>query len=572
MLSTRSSGKRIATGRYNLADGSFWVYEYDSLGQVKSGKRHWSDWTPVAGQQFEYGFDDIGNRTSTKAGGDSSGGNLRSASYTANNLNQITQRDVPAYLNVIGAASATATNVNVNNVMAYRRGEYYRVELNPDNSSAVWQSVTNRAVQNGTTNSVTGNLFLPKHAEAFSYDADGNLTNDGRWAYVWDGENRLRSLTSRPSSPAGSSNALHFAYDWRGRRVSKTVSNYSGSAWSKVLDEKYLYDAWNLLSSLNASNSAVVLAFLWGGMQSAGGVGELLAVKANGVSVTFAAYDGNGNITALINAAGGDALANYEYGPFGEVIRCSGGAAKTNPFRFSTKFQDDETDFHYYGYRYYDPSNGRWLSRDPIEEEGGDNLYAFVENDSVDNSDVLGLYPAEVRSIHYSDHGSAEPDGRTDTHYVVIDDLIYGQVPMNVSHSKLAAGITAHLDDSFSTSIMAWTQLGNVPAGKSLNMSTDLNGTITVCCSCPATEVHANFSLSASISRIGAANANFEDAAAFARSRNRTDKQTGSRTKQLNSSYCTTFKFDLGQKWIDQLRTGSTLSQVRISVQFDCTD
>ena len=27
------------------------------------GKRYWNDWTPVAGQQFEYGFDDIGNRT-----------------------------------------------------------------------------------------------------------------------------------------------------------------------------------------------------------------------------------------------------------------------------------------------------------------------------------------------------------------------------------------------------------------------------------------------------------------------------------------------------------------------------
>jgi YD repeat-containing protein len=39
--------------RVNLADGSFWMYEYDSLGQVTSGKRYWSDGTPVAGQPFE---------------------------------------------------------------------------------------------------------------------------------------------------------------------------------------------------------------------------------------------------------------------------------------------------------------------------------------------------------------------------------------------------------------------------------------------------------------------------------------------------------------------------------------
>ena len=90
--------------RVNMADGSFWLYEYDKLGQVVSGKRYWSDWTPVAGQQYEYAFDDIGNRSSTKSGGDSAGAGLRSASYTANALNQYSSRDVPAYLNVLGIA------------------------------------------------------------------------------------------------------------------------------------------------------------------------------------------------------------------------------------------------------------------------------------------------------------------------------------------------------------------------------------------------------------------------------------------------------------------------------------
>jgi hypothetical protein len=51
-----------------LQDGSFWFYEYDNLGQLRSGKKFWSDGTPVAGQQFEYTHDHIGNRTQTKAG------------------------------------------------------------------------------------------------------------------------------------------------------------------------------------------------------------------------------------------------------------------------------------------------------------------------------------------------------------------------------------------------------------------------------------------------------------------------------------------------------------------------
>ena len=46
----------------------------------------------------------------------------------------------------------------------------------------------------------------------------------------------------------------------------------------------------------------------------------------------------------------------------------------------------------YYGYRYYDPMTGRWPSRDPIEEDGGMNLYGFVGNDSLNSVDLLGLY------------------------------------------------------------------------------------------------------------------------------------------------------------------------------------
>jgi RHS repeat-associated protein len=78
-------------------------------------------------------------------------------------------------------------------------------------------------------------------------------------------------------------------------------------------------------------------------------------------------------------------------GPFGELLRATGPMAKANPFRFSSKYQDDETDLLYYGYRYYSASSGRWNSRDPIEERGGAHLYAFVGNDSISRIDAFGL-------------------------------------------------------------------------------------------------------------------------------------------------------------------------------------
>jgi RHS repeat-associated protein len=64
---------------------------------------------------------------------------------------------------------------------------------------------------------------------------------------------------------------------------------------------------------------------------------------------------------------------------------------RANPFRFSTKYQDDETDLLYYGYRYFNGSTGRWLSRDPIEETGGLNLYEFALNSPVERVDKNGL-------------------------------------------------------------------------------------------------------------------------------------------------------------------------------------
>lgn len=52
-------------------------------------------------------------------------------------------------------------------------------------------------------------------------------------------------------------------------------------------------------------------------------------------------------------------------------------------------------EIHKYGYRYYDPVTGRWPSRDPIEEEGGLNLYGFLDNDGVNWWDLLGMAAGE---------------------------------------------------------------------------------------------------------------------------------------------------------------------------------
>jgi RHS repeat-associated protein len=160
---------------------------------------------------------------------------------------------------------------------------------------------------------------------------------------------------------------------------------------------------------LNVPNNTLVRSYvlgldLSGMMDGAYGVGGLLWVTLHtgsgpAAGTHFVAYDGNGNIVALSAASDGLETARYEYGPFGEPIRVSGPAAALNPFRFSTKRTCNTTELVLYEYRAYNPVLGRWLSRDPIEESGGLNLYMFVANMPVFRLDRDGRFWAHLHAV-----------------------------------------------------------------------------------------------------------------------------------------------------------------------------
>ena len=113
-------------------------------------------------------------------------------------------------------------------------------------------------------------------------------------------------------------------------------------------------------------------------------------------STVFHCYDANGNVADVVDTAGGSA-AHYEYDPFGAVVSQVGLQSTNNPFRFSTKYHDDETRLVYYGYRFYYPDSGRWLNRDPLGEFGGKSMYAFVVNSPVIYVDFVGLKGLRLR-------------------------------------------------------------------------------------------------------------------------------------------------------------------------------
>jgi YD repeat-containing protein len=345
-----------------LEDGSTWQYGYDDRDELTTASRIWAPWlydTPVAGQQFTYAYDNIGNRLTAASGGDTNGLNLWTNYYTANSLNQYSGIVTPGYQSIIGVALPT-NSVTVNGGAADRKAEYFHREIAVANGSGpVWQNVTN--ISGTFTN--RGGLLVPANSQSLVYGADGNLTADGIWTYQWDGENRLVSMEMNPSvSGLASSNCfrLDFMYDYMGRRVQKIVSvwNVATNNFVPATTNLFVYDGWNLLAVVN-SQLSVLQSFLWGNDLSgtstnAGGVGGLLLASISGTN-TFPAYDGNGNITALINATDKTLAARYEYNPYGKLLRETGWLARQNPFCFSSKYYDRESGCMYYGFRYFNP-------------------------------------------------------------------------------------------------------------------------------------------------------------------------------------------------------------------------
>ncbi|GEM_PF-2398768 len=376
-----------------LDGGNYWEYDYDDLGQVISGVKKNSGGTALNGYTFGYTFDDIGNRKTATENGNTT-------DYTPNLLNQYTEIDRPAFADLRGDRANTNTTIDVDLL-----GDG-NPAVQADYNVLLWHktiAITDlvsefeiTATENGNSNSTTGSLHTPNGAEVPQYDDDGNLTRDHLWTYTWNSENRLvvQEHRSDVTLTPLSRKKMEYLYDSQGRRMQRKTYEEVSSSWVLQEDVRFVYDGWNLLAEIDA-NGDIVRDYVWGmdvsgSMQGAGGVEGLLSVD-DGTTVGLAVYDGNGNVMGYSDSSTGNLVAEYEYDPFGRTILSLGTQVDAFSYRFSTKYQDEESGYYYYGFRYYDPEIGRWFNRDPIREVGGTNVYGFVGNDGLRMFDLLGL-------------------------------------------------------------------------------------------------------------------------------------------------------------------------------------
>jgi len=228
-------------------------------------------------------------------------------------------------------------------------------------------------------------------AAGISYDANGNMltvpTGEGLTGpsrkLVWDAWNRLRKVSDENDNVIA-----EYEYDGKTRRTKVE----SGG----VTRHCYYDDQWRTLEERLDSSTTPVTQHVWHPTDR----WELLfrdRSTANNGTLDERLYSLKDQLDPVaICDTSGSVVERFAYSAFGIPTFLDSAFIPQSSslfgwsYLFHAEFTDAETGWFNYGYRYYVPELGRWLSRDPIGEKGGANLYGMVQNDPVNHLDRLG--------------------------------------------------------------------------------------------------------------------------------------------------------------------------------------
>ncbi len=223
----------------------------------------------------------------------------------------------------------------------------------------------------------------------YAYDADGNLITKTTIAtgatenFSWDYRNRLTDITYKTSGGTTTEH-IHFTYDVFNRRIGQQIDSDGDGTYDST--ERYVYDGNSLVLVLNSSGS-VTHTFLNGP-----GANQVLADDAGSSNVTWMLADNQGSVRDVVNDSGSSA-DHIQYDTYGNILTQSSPSNQPR-FAYAGMQLDKATGLYYDNARYYDSSQGRFISTDPTGFAGGNtNLYGYVNNDPANLIDPTGLAP-----------------------------------------------------------------------------------------------------------------------------------------------------------------------------------
>jgi RHS repeat-associated protein len=329
--------------RKNNGNQTYTTYEYDLAGQLL----HLVHFNPdnSISSRFDYTYDLLGQaKTMTTLDG--------AWSYTYDAIGQLTR----------------AVFLSANPGAVPNQDLAYQYDAAGNRTSTVINGVTTAYVSNNL------NQYTSIGAASFIYDANGNLTQKTEGgtttAYAYNLENRLTGITLP-------GDGWSFQYDALGNPIAET---HAGQTVRNLVDPVDLGDVVARFSGAGALLAHFVH-----------GLGLVSHVGANGTTA-FYNVDANANAVAL-TGAGGAVVNAYRYLPFGAPLTAS--ETIVNPFQFSGAegVMVAAPGLSFMRARFYDSTAGRFTQMDPINIAGGPNLYAYADNDPVNQTDPSGLKP-----------------------------------------------------------------------------------------------------------------------------------------------------------------------------------
>ena len=203
--------------------------------------------------------------------------------------------------------------------------------------------------------------------KTLAYDLNGNMTSDGTNSYAWDAENRLILVTY-----PGTNNYSSFSYDALGRNV-KIVETVAGTITST---KQFVWCADDRCEARDGTGAITAQYFSNG--QTIGGTTNKYYNETDHLASVRELTDSSGVVQA-----------EYSYDPYGQATKLQGSVA--SDFQYAGYYFHAPSGLNLTASRAYSPGLGRFINRDPMEEDGGVNLYGYVDGDPVNSSDPSGL-------------------------------------------------------------------------------------------------------------------------------------------------------------------------------------